>query len=645
MTTFGGAIIMRSAFTGALMFLVGLVPALAQFRTPTVDGVIATNEYGIHTNGANQYTTGGAIWYMTWDANNLFIGVSGTNTDDAVVVYIDVNPIAPINGGNNADGAIVGQTYNNTNFEALPFRADRVVYFKDGFTEIRSAAGGGWPSVATNVGSYASVPGVREYSIPWGSLGGRPAAFLWFGYVANASGTVYGEMPPENAEGSIGTSARYERYYNVGGTEDANSTWPFSRNSLVFNRTSDWNDAGNLNVYDFTMNAPGRTITRSANSDSWIIGSNLHIEAGTVSFGNAYSFAAVDCDVLIGVNGTLALSSNAEGGLIVRRHLLPSGTFVTNGRRVRFEGGRNQTIGGSPVFDELMISKTGGMVTLVQDARVNGTLTLAAGKIQLANNNSLTIGAHGNITGAHAGAYIVTLGTGVLKRDSVGNTPITFPVGTETSFNPVTISNNGAPDEFRVNVKPEFDAPPSDPSRVVNRQWNIAEAVPGGSNATISLQWNSGDQGAQFNPANPVNMLRHDGVRWLTTPATVTSNGPYTATASGFSDFNKFTVGNAGATAVGDDGNAPVVFALHQNYPNPFNPSTEIRFSVENTNRATLDVYNTLGQKMATLFDDVAQAGSLYKVKFSATGLASGVYYYKLTSGAKSELKKLILMK
>ena len=90
---------------------------------------------------------------------------------------------------------------------------------------------------------------------------------------------------------------------------------------------------------------------------------------------------------------------------------------------------------------------------------------------------------------------------------------------------------------------------------------------------------------------------------------------------------------------------APAEFRLMQNYPNPFNPSTEIRFTVKQTSRATLDVYNAIGQKVATLFDDVAEAGYYHKVKLDGTNLTTGVYFYRLQSGKSSDLKKLILLK
>jgi hypothetical protein len=98
-----------------------------------------------------------------------------------------------------------------------------------------------------------------------------------------------------------------------------------------------------------------------------------------------------------------------------------------------------------------------------------------------------------------------------------------------------------------------------------------------------------------------------------------------------------------GVTSVGET--APQVFALRQNYPNPFNPETRIKFSVEREGRATLRVFNIIGQPVAVLYDGVAQPGTLYSVKFDGKQLTSGIYFYKLESGNQSAMKKLMLLK
>jgi hypothetical protein len=90
----------------------------------------------------------------------------------------------------------------------------------------------------------------------------------------------------------------------------------------------------------------------------------------------------------------------------------------------------------------------------------------------------------------------------------------------------------------------------------------------------------------------------------------------------------------------------PEVFLLLQNFPNPFNPSTTISYSIPVGTRhaVSLQVFDVLGRKVATLVNEEKDAGN-YSVAWNAASAASGVYYYKLTSGAFTETKKMILMK
>lgn len=110
-------------------------------------------------------------------------------------------------------------------------------------------------------------------------------------------------------------------------------------------------------------------------------------------------------------------------------------------------------------------------------------------------------------------------------------------------------------------------------------------------------------------------------------------------------DLGCFETETGGVTSVASESTRPHRFELGQNYPNPFNPSTNITFSVDKTAKATLDVFNLLGQKVLTLFDDVAESGTSYKVTLRAGNLSSGVYFYRLQSGMTSEMKKLIVLK
>jgi hypothetical protein len=83
---------------------------------------------------------------------------------------------------------------------------------------------------------------------------------------------------------------------------------------------------------------------------------------------------------------------------------------------------------------------------------------------------------------------------------------------------------------------------------------------------------------------------------------------------------------------------------LHQNYPNPFNPATQIEYTVPLSGRVSLKVYNALGQEVATLFDGAQRAGK-YTVTFDGTGVAGGIYFYRLQADGVSITKKFVLMK
>jgi len=111
---------------------------------------------------------------------------------------------------------------------------------------------------------------------------------------------------------------------------------------------------------------------------------------------------------------------------------------------------------------------------------------------------------------------------------------------------------------------------------------------------------------------------------------------------------------NWGTTWIGDratvlavddrPGDVPVSYTLSQNYPNPFNPTTILAYSIPQSGKVTIDLYNVLGQKVATLVDGVKQAGA-YQVEFNAKDLTSGVYFYHIQAGTFSQTRKMVLMR
>ena len=95
-----------------------------------------------------------------------------------------------------------------------------------------------------------------------------------------------------------------------------------------------------------------------------------------------------------------------------------------------------------------------------------------------------------------------------------------------------------------------------------------------------------------------------------------------------------------------DQPELPLSYSLAQNYPNPFNPSTTIRFSIPagSSSHTSLRVYDILGREVTTLVNEDKKPGN-YMVPFDGSNLASGVYFYRLESGAFVDTKKLMLIK
>jgi hypothetical protein len=97
-------------------------------------------------------------------------------------------------------------------------------------------------------------------------------------------------------------------------------------------------------------------------------------------------------------------------------------------------------------------------------------------------------------------------------------------------------------------------------------------------------------------------------------------------------------------TSIGTHAQPPSGFVLYQSYPNPFNPTTTIRFNLFTSQHVSLKIFNVLGQEVVTLVDDVRSAGD-HRIEFNATGLASGVYYYRLQVDELSQTKRLVLLR
>ncbi|MCB0275519.1 MAG: SMP-30/gluconolactonase/LRE family protein [Calditrichaeota bacterium] len=113
------------------------------------------------------------------------------------------------------------------------------------------------------------------------------------------------------------------------------------------------------------------------------------------------------------------------------------------------------------------------------------------------------------------------------------------------------------------------------------------------------------------------------------------------------SDYGTRTIREISGIATGIHGDArplPQGYRLQQNFPNPFNPETVIRYHLSQNARVSLRVFDLSGREVAVLADGEQGAGE-HAVRFDGSAVASGVYFYRLESGASAETRKMVLLR
>jgi ELWxxDGT repeat protein len=253
------------------------------------------------------------------------------------------------------------------------------------------------------------------------------------------------------------------------------------------------------------------------------------------------------------ITNNAVLTVNGELGVSVYNTLNGSGS-------VKFSGT------GSHVFDGtgstgLSLTLSGGDVTIAGGNKIIPQLNFqGAAKLFLGNYDlSLTQGA--GVTGFAGDRYVVTNGNGRLILPAIGtaasSTSTVFPVGNSAnSYTPATVTNNGTSQQFSVRTieglfnsynttYPESPTATAYPNSAVNKTWFINKQSNGNiANASVQLQWNSGDELPGLN-RNAIQLAHYSGGGWITGPSGAASgSGPYTYTRIGLTSFSPFGIAN-----------------------------------------------------------------------------------------------------
>jgi gliding motility-associated-like protein len=264
-------------------------------------------------------------------------------------------------------------------------------------------------------------------------------------------------------------------------------------------------------------------------------GSNTIISPGV--------FVCVEGNLINEGGGTV----NNSGNILLSGNYTNNSTFLSGNNSYVKLTGASQDIGGSvaTTFENLVIGGSADK-TISIATNVNDSLIFSANHILIGNNN-LTLFQNAVHSGTSNTSFVVTNGNGSLfKKALTSNTVDTlFPVGytaTMAGYKPATINNLGTVDTFSVRVTSGLQPTTgSDPS-CVQYTWFVEESNPGGSNASLSLGWNSPDEGTSF-IRNSASIWQYKSSAWSMVPGTpgASSNLPGTdwhLRASGITDFS-----------------------------------------------------------------------------------------------------------
>ncbi len=498
--------------------------------------------YGMFTNAGTINLVNG-----NWLSNNTF-----NNTgiiDIPAGRLITFNSTTNLNAGTTftGTGAITSVSTTNQNF---PWTNT---------THSLTLSGGSWNNSAGN----PTVFGVGS-SFNWtgGALAGTGNYSTQPGFtttISTATGKALNSTFTNNATinwagGAINGSGNFQNtsgaVFNINFTAPDQLQVPFTNQAGA---TVNQNGSGTFNTWYYsTFGVFTNAGTINLVNGNWHFNNtNTHSASSTINISSSRTLTFNTAATLAGMvsnSGTLAGTITAFTG--------PS--FTNNGivtlTNLPFAGTSAQQLNGTGSIAALTINNANG-VTLGGTQTVTGTLTFTNGRITLGNNDLLLSNtALGGLAGTvNATNRVVTDGTGAFHRQiPVGGSSYPFPIGTASSYLPVTLSNTSGPAErFGARVQNEVyneygasGVPTGDlvVNDQVERTWVITEATEGGNQATVQLQWNTADEGTNFGRSNCA-LHTYNGTDWVAGALGAASgSNPYMRSLAGVSGFREFTV-------------------------------------------------------------------------------------------------------
>lgn len=281
----------------------------------------------------------------------------------------------------------------------------------------------------------------------------------------------------------------------------------------------------------------GSAVIISSGASVQILGNVTNANGGSLTVGGTLGTSA-------NLTNTGGATLQGNGQYIVGGNWTNDAAFDAGTSTVTFDGDQNSMItSGGAAFYDVALNKTGG-----NDLLLAGNMTVTNSLDFQASGNYAVLGEYnlqvGDITGYDAARHVRTTGAGFLVR-TVGGTPVVFPVG-NTSYNPATLTNAGASDQYRVRVANDVlgggytgNAYLAD---AVDRGWFVEEENPGGSDLTLALQWNDNEELPGFDRSMAY-VSHFDAGTWDSQPtAAADGAGPYSLSRTGITALSPFAV-------------------------------------------------------------------------------------------------------
>ena len=375
--------------------------------------------------------------------------------------------------------------------------------------------------------------------------------------------------------------------------------------------------------YNLTLNTPGLSSNRDLNLQDHTIGGDITvISTGSVRWqlvGSSSGTVKIMGDVIVQAGQFTTQGTSSATNVVIDHYgsvVVTGGNFsVARGSQGNGSGSTRWYLhdGNFSMSNATTQNSNAANAWFVFDKKGTQTLTLGAGNtltalpIEVKSGTTLNMGASvpagSGIFTLNQGATLVTSLTGGIDEllKTVTGT-VTLTVGSSYGFSGTTIQV----------TSPRMPAIVTD--LIIDNPIEVTLSQPTTINGVLRLKAGVFDNAIPFT-LGPNGSISYEGGRL------------------------KFT------TAVDEQSpEIPTEFALLQNYPNPFNPSTTIHYDLPKRAHVSLKIYDIIGHLVADLVNGEQEAGA-YNLVWDAQGLTSGVYYYKISAGDFTSVRKLILMK